>query len=438
MDENSFELLEKLRQQFDAAPYPNKPLEQFPESDGAWLYIHNMVTPYYLRNQKVIDTEEKFILDAGCGTGYKSLALAQANPGAKIIGIDLSEVSVNLARQRLQYYGFNNTEFYVISIEELKQLSLQFDYINCDEVLYILPNPSQGLNTLSQALKPDGVMRVNLHSSLQRNFFFRGQNAFRMMGLMDDNPGELEVDLVREIMKSLRDQIMLKKITWNSNYEEDNQAVIIDYLLQGDKGYTIPKVFSLLKTAELEFISMVNRQQWNLMDLFKDPDNLPLSLRKILLTTSIEERLHLFELLHPMHRLIDFWCGHPAPVQAFSAIADWADSAWQQAKVHLHPQLRTSAIREELTCCIEQLKPFELSQLLPIAGERTTIDSTIAACLLPLWEQSELMSSLLERWRTLRPVYPVSLKPTTREEAFEVIKQALMKLHKIGYVLLEC
>ena len=40
-----------------------------------------MVTPYYLRNQKVIETKEKIILDAGCGSGYTSLVLAEANPG---------------------------------------------------------------------------------------------------------------------------------------------------------------------------------------------------------------------------------------------------------------------------------------------------------------------------------------------------------------------
>lgn len=437
MDINSSELLEKIRQQFNTAPYPADPIEDFPEANLPWLYIHNLVTPYYLRNQNVIETEGKVILDAGCGTGCKSLALAQANPGAKIVGIDLSEASVNLAEKRLQYHEFKNVEFHVISIEELHQLSLKFDYINCDEVLYILPDPSRCLKILKSVLKPDGIIRTNLHSSLKRNFYFKAQEVFSLMGLMDKNPGELEIELVCEIMKSLKDQVMLKAETWSPDYEHDSQGILINHLLQGDKGYTVPEMFSLLKTAELEFINMVNWRQWNLMDLFNEPDKLTAFWGTKLQETSVEEQLHLFELLHAIHRLLDFWCGHPNQARAFVPIADWTDSVWQQATVHLHPQLRVSAIKEELSGCIKQLQPLALNQLLPIAGEMETLDSTMAACLLPLWENAQLMPSLVERWQKLCPVHPVSLEPTTRQEAFEVVKQTLVKLENIGYVLLE-
>jgi len=53
----------------------------------------------------------------------------------------------------------------------------------------------------------------------------------------------------------------------------------MNYLLQGDKGFTITELFAALKAADLEFISMVNWRQWDLMDLFKekDPENLRLS-----------------------------------------------------------------------------------------------------------------------------------------------------------------
>ncbi len=437
MDKNTSEFLEKIRQQFDTAPYFSSPLEEFPQADVPWLYVHNLVTPYYLRNQKVIETEGKVILDAGCGTGYKSLALAQANPGAKIIGIDLSEASVSIARQRFHYHNIKNAEFYVLSIEDLHQLSVEFDYINCDEVLYLFPDISGCLKFMKLALKEEGILRSNLHSFLQRSSFFRAQEVFKILGLMDKNPRELEIELVREMMKNLKDKVLLKENTWMPVFEKDNHSILINYLLQGDKGYTVPEMFSALKTAELEFISMVNWRQWNLMNLFNEPNNLPMFLGRSLPETSVEERLHLFELLHPIHRLLDFWCAHPNQAQAFVAVADWTVSAWQQAKVHLHPQLRTLAIKEELTRCIRQLQPFEISQALPIAGEMTTLDSTIAACLLPLWENTELMSSLVDRWRKLRPVHPISLKSTTQEEAFEVVKQALMKLEEIGYVLLE-
>ena len=122
MNNQESESLEKIRQQFNSAPFPRVPLEDSPKYNYELLYIHNLITPYYLRNQTVIETEGKIILDAGCGTGYKSLILAEANPGAKIVGIDLSEESVKLARHRLEYHGFENAEFHVLSIEDVPKL----------------------------------------------------------------------------------------------------------------------------------------------------------------------------------------------------------------------------------------------------------------------------------------------------------------------------
>ena len=69
MKNQESEILEKIRQQFNSAPFPRIPLEKSPKYNYQLLYIHNLITPYYLRNQTVIETEGKIILDAGCGTG---------------------------------------------------------------------------------------------------------------------------------------------------------------------------------------------------------------------------------------------------------------------------------------------------------------------------------------------------------------------------------
>jgi len=438
MESNALDIWEKVRQQFETGPYPRIPLEESPKDDAGSLYIHNLVTPYYLRHRKVINTAEKVILDAGCGTGYQSLVLAEANPGATIIGVDLSEPSISLARERLKYHGFENAEFHVLSIEQVAELGLEFDYINCDEVLYLFPHPAIGLQAMKSVLKPEGIIRANLHSFLQRTYYFRAQEVFKMMGLMDENPRELEMDLARDTMKALKDQVRLKALTWNPQRQADDAWVLMNYLFQGDKGYTIPELFAALKISELEFISMVNWRQWNLMSLFKEPENLPVFLAMSLPEISEEQRLHLFELLHPVHRLIDFWCGHPHQAKSFVPIAEWTTDDWQSAKVYLHPQLKTSTVREELMRCVTQLHPFEISKHLPVTGESRLVDSTMAACLLPLWELPQPMPSLAMRWQQLHPVHPGTLEPIAIEEAFELVKQALTGLEACGYVLLDC
>jgi ubiquinone/menaquinone biosynthesis C-methylase UbiE len=118
MNKQYNDLQEKIRQQFDTGPYPRNPIEQSPKKSIDQLYLHNLVTSYYLRYGKYMDTKDKLILDAACGSGYKTLTLAEANPGAKIVAIDISEISLNLAKQRLAHHGFNNVEFYLMSLEE--------------------------------------------------------------------------------------------------------------------------------------------------------------------------------------------------------------------------------------------------------------------------------------------------------------------------------
>lgn len=438
MEKQDPQLIEKIRQQFDSAPYPRVALEKSPKENYDILYIHNLVTSYYLRNKKVINTKNKVILDAGCGSGYKSLVLAEANPGAKIVGVDLSAKSVELARQRLEYYGFNNCEFYAIPIEELPQLGLEFDYINADEVLYLLPDAVTGLNAMKAVLKPEGIIRSNLHSSFQRATYFRAQSLFKFMGLMDESPGEMEIEIVRETMEALQDAVLIKRQTWSKRMKESEEAMLANILLMGDKGFTIPDVFAALKAANLEFISMVNWRYWDLTGLFKEPDDLPAFLAMSLPELSIEEQLHLFELLNPVHRLLDFWCGHQSAAQPQIDTSDWTNTDWKQAKVSLHPQLKTDKAKEDLIECIRNRRPFEVSKYVKVP---TLValhqESSIVACLLPLWEGSQPFMALVERSHQIRPVDPITLEPIDKQTVFEQVKELLSDLEPFLYVLLE-
>jgi 2-polyprenyl-3-methyl-5-hydroxy-6-metoxy-1,4-benzoquinol methylase len=444
MNTQSTESLEKIRQQFESSPYPRIPLEKSPKNDKNFdeLYLHSLVTPFYLRNQQVIEPKGKVILDAGCGSGYKSLILAEANPGARIVGIDLSEQSVKLAEQRLRHHGFeDNVEFHTLLIEDLPKLGLEFDYINCDEVLYLLADIAAGLRSFKSVLKPTGIIRSNLHNKLQRQSYFRAQEAFHLMGLTEENPGDLEVELVIETMKALHDAVELKSKTWSPVYlkEEHTEAILMNFLLQGDKGYGIPDLFEALKAADLEFLSMTNWRRWELTDLFKQPDDLPAFLAFSLPGVPVEERLQLFNLLHPIHRLIDFWCGYPGQATSFRPVDEWEDKDWQNARVHLHPQLKRSEVKEKINDCLSKQQPFEISAYISVpVAKPVYVDSYFAACcLLPLWEGPQSVVALAERLLQVRPYNPITLSPISKTESFEQIKEFIGRLEVFLYVLLE-
>ncbi len=428
-------ITDKIRQQFDRLPYPNHPLEAMPSRRE--FYRHDIATPFYLKYQKVVAPSEKVILDAGCGSGYKALVLAKANPGAKIVGIDLSPESVKLARTRLQDRGIENAEFHALSIEDLPQLGMKFDYINCDEVLYLLPDPIAGLQAMQSVLNPDGIIRANLHSRFQRERYFRAQELCRSLGLMEASPGDLEIELLEETMAALKDDVSLKKNSWVS-IKGNEEKILANYMLQGDRGFTINDLFAMLERSQLEFIAMVNWRQWEITQLFQNPDDLPAFVAMGLSEATPEEQLHLFELLHPVHRLLDFWCGHPRTDGEFLAVDEWEDEQWQNAIAYLHPQLQTAEVRTGLEKSAAHFEVFPLGDRFPIPGvPQVLADSALSACLLPLWEKPHAIVDLARRWHQLRPLHPVTLQPISLAESVTAVRRLLTTAFDFGYVLLE-
>lgn len=439
-----------LQKQYDSLPYPQIPIEQSPQGYYDTLFIHDLRTPYYLYQQKKVNTQDKLILDAGCGSGWTSLFLAYANPGAKIIGIDLSSKSIEVAKTRLNYHGFTKTEFYPLSIDDLQQLNCRFDYINCDEVIYLLPEPQKALQIFQSVLNENGIVRVNFHSYYQRFNFFRMQKLFEEIGLLNENPEDFEIELVKETMDNLTKSVIAKQ-EWQNKFlsldSHDSQpqnlkeAILVNYLLQGDKGYTIPQVFTMLKQANLDFLSMVKWRHWNIRDLFKNPNSLPDMWEMGLAETSVEQELHLYELLNPVHRLIDFWCVKRGTIPSDSnkLIANWDLSDWYNAKIYLHPQIKSPLIKTDLLKIIETQEPFLFNRYITFPSKgNVQIESNMASCLLILWEQETTsLRELVERWLKIQPVELISLQPKSESTACQELIEIIIKLENFLYILVE-
>ena len=430
-DEIQAETWHSVRQQYDFVPYPDKPLTDSPKDEANLLFVNNLTTAYYLRDRRVISSQNKRILDAGCGTGWKSLALAEANPGAEIIGIDLSPKSIEIAEKRLQYQGFNNATFQVLPLEEIGSLNLEFDYINCDEVLSFLPDPIQGLKAMQQVLKPQGIIRSNLHSSLQRQAFLRAQTAFKTLGLLHPNAEEMEIDIVREIMTDLAPEVDLKSQLWHSVQQETPESqryfIIRDLLLQNDKGFTITELFNALKSANLELIQMVNWRQWQFLDLLQDPENPPAYLAFALAELSVSEQLHLFELFHPIHRLLDFWASHSESISYLQPVAEWTMEEWENSTIYLHPQLQTKAFETALKSNLQTQEPLNITSFLSATtGNPQFVEPPLINCLLNLIQHPQTFSALSQQWQEI-----------SLQESPDQLIETLIHLESLLFVLIE-
>lgn len=428
----------KTLQQFESHPYPDTPIEESPKNNVTLLYKNSLITAYYRRYQRVIlSLEDCLILDLACGTGYTTLVLAEANPGAKIIAVDISPESLMIAEKRLKYHGFHQVEYHVLALENLDQLGLEFDYINASDILYLLPDIALALRQLKTILKSQGIIRTNLHSYYQRFNYYRAQTLFKQMGLMEGNPDEIELGIVRDFFTALKDTADLKLKTWGNQKSEEmrDETILMNYLFQNDKGFTIPQLLDFLKQSDLELFSMVNWWEWQLADLFKNPDNLPAFLAMGLADLDLGEQLTLYELIQPNKRLLDFWCSRPYSTIKTENIKTTED--WRNIQVYLHPQLKTESFQQEVLSS-DHLFPLNLKNYFPFLSQEVWIDRTLSMALFaPLLEQNYSLLVLVQRWLLLRPVNPVTLSTTTEAEAFMVISQAIMDQERLGIILLD-
>ncbi len=437
--------LERLRRQFDRSPYPINPIEMSPRGDANFLFQHAVVTAFYRRDRRVVSSEGMTILDVGCGTGYGALALAEANPGAKVVGVDLSEASIAIARERLQYHGFGDAEFYALPLERLPELGLQFDYINCDETLYLVPDVRAGLQAIAAVLAPTGMVRANLHDLYGRASYFRAQRLASFLGLTEDDPGPLECSVMRDLLANLRDGIDLKAETYQRRPQDfdGDRMVAMNFFLAGDKGYTIPETLELLAGAGLELVSMVDWPTWDIRTLFRDPDKLPEYLEAFLTVAPTEAQLYLYELLHPSaHRLLDFWAAPHHATQPTPHPAGWSEIAWRRATVRLHPQLANAPFFADLffadlESAIARSVPFDIARHLHVTlAASKSLVAPATVCLYALRDRPKTVSELVEHWLQLRPFHWVTGQAVTEAEASADVRQALLDLEASLFVLL--
>ncbi|APB33334.1 SAM-dependent methyltransferase [Gloeomargarita lithophora Alchichica-D10] len=439
MDANGNSSFVKIKEQFDFGPYPYFPLEQSPEQEIESLFIHNLVTPYYLKYKQLPPQENLIILDAGCGSGYGALTLAWANPNARIVGIDLSENSIELARHRLDYHGLKNWEFHVLPIEQIRALNYQFDYINCDEVIYLSDDPAITLQALGQALKPRGVMRVNFHDQYQRFEQYRGQEFFEWLGLKKSNPEDQAVNSVRMIMQQLEDDVNLKKNCWqptlgNRLDKLGQEYILMNYLFQCDKGFTPLEVSNYLDFASLELIEMVHWRKWRLTELFTDLDNAPAIIAAVEAMATPWERCYLRDLIHPGERLIDFWCGHPQPTQEMELT--------EESLIYFHPQLCNDMVKTAWQETLERGQSFVLSNFLKTPAQSSlfqaevTLDFVTASVLWPLLEMPMQFNQIQARWLHLYPQNWLTENHTHPTIVIEKLKDILFRLEQYLYVMI--
>jgi SAM-dependent methyltransferase len=100
------------------------------------------------------------VLEAGCGVGAQTVALAKNSPDARITAVDISAESLDAARRRTTAEGITNVEFHQADLFDLPFPPASFDHIFVCFVLEHLPAPETALQVLKKLLREGGTITV--------------------------------------------------------------------------------------------------------------------------------------------------------------------------------------------------------------------------------------------------------------------------------------
>jgi SAM-dependent methyltransferase len=102
---------------------------------------------------------EPRILDAGCGTGEVASRLAELFPQARVLGVDIIDPHLQLARSRYQRLAPRLT-FEHQSVFELEAPDETFDLTVCRHVIQAIPHPDRVIAELARVTRRGGYLHL--------------------------------------------------------------------------------------------------------------------------------------------------------------------------------------------------------------------------------------------------------------------------------------
>jgi len=189
------------------------------------------------------------ILIAGCGTNQAAV-IAHTNPSATVTGIDVSDASLDHQRRLARAHGLDNLDLHVLPIERVDELGRDFDLVISTGVLHHMADPAVGMAALGRCLRPDGVLAVMLYAHYGRLGVAMLQDAFRDLGLGQD---EDSLEVVRSTVAVLPHDHPLRGYLAMAPDLAHDTGLVDTFLHERDRDFTVDDCLELVAAAGLEF-----------------------------------------------------------------------------------------------------------------------------------------------------------------------------------------
>ena len=141
----------------------------------------------YYQSLLLSECPTKKVLEYGCGTGSHAFALARH--GAKVTGIDIADLPIDIANARARDLGLNDIVFCVMDAEAMQFKNDSFDLVCGMSVLHHL-QIDKALSELARVLRPEGKAifiepmgynpAINLYRKLTPHLRTTGEHPLRV------------------------------------------------------------------------------------------------------------------------------------------------------------------------------------------------------------------------------------------------------------------
>ena len=225
-----------------------KELEKFSELASRWWDPNSEFRPLHQINPlrlNWIDERSglsgKRVVDIGCGGGILTESMANAN--AVVVGIDLADAALSVARLHALETGAN-VEYHSIAAEHYAEEQAEsFDVVTCLEMLEHVPDPASTVAACAKLAKPGGKLYFSTLNRNPKSWLFAIVGAEYILKLLPKGthefnrfikPSELEAHCIAAGLR-VSDMTGLTYNPLTKVYKLNKHDVDVNYMIEATK-----------------------------------------------------------------------------------------------------------------------------------------------------------------------------------------------------------
>lgn len=172
--------------------------------------------------------EDDTVLDVACGTGEPGLTIASMAKKGKVIGTDVADKMLDIAKENADNKGIANYETKTCDVCELPFDENNFDKISCRMGFMFFPDMQMAADEMYRVLKPGGKMATSVWAGPENNVWIT-----TVMGIINKNmelqppppgtpgmfrcaaPGFIKSVLEKSGFKNINEKLITGKIVYD-------------------------------------------------------------------------------------------------------------------------------------------------------------------------------------------------------------------------------